>query len=441
MTAERPSAGTLRRPRPPAIVEDELPGGLHAIAIRRTSVPLVEVRLAFPLRERQVREPAASYVLAAAMFAGTKKHDRAGLAQAVERLGGGFGAGVSSDRLEVYAFSLAAHLPELLALLAEVLTSAAYPPAEVEADRDRKADEVVLALSRPEVLANEALARRLYGEHPYATPMPRPEAILRIETPHLRRLHRSALDPSSAHLVVVGDVSPARVVRLATDSLGPFLESAGRSVRDLPAVPPLVPGGISLLDRPGAVQSNLRIGAPVPCRDAAEWPALALANEILGGMFTSRLVENLREKNGYTYSPHSGVRHARAGSSFTTSAEVGTDVTAASLVETRYELGRIATTGVSVDELEAARRYSIGSFLVRTATQGGLASTVAAFAVTGTGPGYLTEYPARIARTTKAEVDEAAARYLAPSRMATVIVGDASKIRPSLDGLDEVAVL
>jgi len=436
--APRPGMGALRRPRQPALVEEELTGGLHLIALRRPSVPLVEIRFAFPLSGRQVREPAAAYVLSSAMFAGTRRYDREGLAEAVERLGGGVGAGVSSDRIEVYAYALAVHLPELLELLGEILTSATYPRDEVEADRARKADEVVLALSRPEVVANEALARRLYGDHPYATPMPRPDSILGIETPALRRLHRSALEPSAAHLVVVGDVGTARVARQAEQALGDWLGSARASRALLAAVPPLRPGGIELVDRPGAVQSNLRLGGPGPARAEEDWPGTALANEILGGMFTSRLVENLREKNGYTYSPHAGIRHARAGSTFTVTAEVGTEVTAAALVETRYELGRIATTGVTDEELEAARRYAAGSFLVRTATQGGLASTLAAFAVTGTSPGYLVEFPARIAKTTKSEVDEAARRYFAPGRLATVVVGDGSKVRDSLEGLDEV---
>lgn len=439
-TASRPEAGRLRLPRKASVVDEEVGGGLHVIALRRPGVPLVEVRLAFPLRARQIRQPAGPHVLSESLFAGTERYDRAGLAEAVERLGGSIGAAVSNDRFDLSAYGLASRLKDLLALLAEVLTGASYPAGEVSADRARKADEVVMALSRPEVLASEALAGRLYGSHPYATPLPRPEALGQVGAPLLRRLHRSLLDPRSCHLVIVGDVQPRRALALAEDSLGAWLESPGGGAVPLPPLPEIRPGGIELCDRPGAVQSNVRLGAGAPVRCAADWPATGIANEILGGMFTSRLVENLRERNGYTYSPRSAVRHGRAGSSFTLSAEVGTEVTAASLVEIRYELGRLVTTGITEAELEAARRYAVGSFLVQTATQGGLASTLAAFAVTGTGPAYLSEYPARIARLTKAEVDEAARRYLSPGSMATVVVGDAAVVSASLRSLDEVTL-
>ncbi|MDA8039464.1 MAG: pitrilysin family protein [Actinomycetota bacterium] len=439
-TAPRPEAGRLRLPRRPSVVDEVTDGGLHVIALRRPGVPLVEVRLAFPLRSRQMRQPAGPLVLSDSLLAGTKRYDRAGLAEAVERLGGGLGATVSNDRLDLSAYGLASRLQDLLALLADVLTGATYPAGEVAADRARKADEVVMALSRPEVLADEALSERLYGSHPYATPIPRPAALEQVGAPLLRRLHRSLLDPRSCHLVIVGDVQPRRALSLSEAALGSWLESPGGGAVTLPPLPEISPGGIELRDRPGAVQSNVRLGASAPRRYAPDWPAAAIANEILGGMFTSRLVENLRERHGYTYSPRSAIRHGRAGSSFTLSAEVGTEVTAASLVEIRYELGRLVTSGITEEELEAARRYAVGSFLVRTATQGGLASTLAGFALTGTGPEYLSDYPARIAKLTRAEVDEAARRYLSPGSMATVVVGDGEVVSASLRRLDELTL-
>jgi len=401
-------------------------------------VPLAQVRLVFPIPGRDMSRPAASLVLSESILAGTEEHDREGLAAAVERLGGTLTATVAGDRLVLSASALSHRLGELIALVGEVLTSATYPAAEVKADRARTSDRVILMLSRPEVLADEALAKRLFGKHPYGAPVARPDALLRVGAPVLRRLHHSLLQAKSAHLVLVGDIQPKKALAVAEAGLGAWLETPAPGVPPLRPVPVPEPGPLLLVNRAGSVQSNLRLGGTAPRRASADWPATLIANEILGGMFTSRIVENLRERNGYTYSPRSTISHGRAGSTLTIAAEVSTEVTAAALVETRYELGRIATTGVTEDEVEAACRYAVGSFLVRTATQAGLASTLATLAVEGTGPDYLSGHPARIARTTKAEVDEAARRYLSPAAMVTVVVGDAEGVGRSLSVVDAV---
>ncbi|EQD59394.1 peptidase M16 domain-containing protein, partial [mine drainage metagenome] len=195
----------------------------------------------------------------------------------------------------------------LLDLVNDVLTGATYPADEVRAERDRTADEVVMDLSRPEVQAGEAFRARLYGDHPYATPTPRPDALRRVGAASLRTIHPRIFNPRGAHLIVVGDVATARVERLVSERLGPWLAGASRAAAPLAPLPPITPGGIELHDRPGAPQSNVLVGGAAPRRTDPQWPATALANLVVGGMFTSRLVENLRERHGYTYSPHSDV--------------------------------------------------------------------------------------------------------------------------------------
>jgi predicted Zn-dependent peptidase len=159
---------------------------------------------------------------------------------------------------------------------------------------------------------------------------------------------------------------------------------------------------------------------------------------IFGGMFASRLVENLRERHGYTYSPRSRFDHGQAGSSFVIEAEVATASTAASLIETTYELGRIATQGVTESEHESARRYALGTLAYQTSTQAGLASTLMGLAIVGLDPGYLARYAAELKRKKRSEVDEAARRLLAPSQMVTVVLGDAEAVGSPLALIDDV---
>lgn len=437
MTAA-PAPGRLRPPRMPTLTEVELTGGLHSIVVRRPQVPLVHLRLVFPLPAGEVSRPAGPLVMSQSLLSGTDRHDREGLAAALERLGGRLTASVLDDHIVLSASSLAGRFRDLLGLTGEVLTEATYPAGEVKADRARTSDRILLLLSHPEVLADEALAARLYGRHPYGARVPRPDALMKVGATTVRRLHRSLLQAKSAHLVVVGDVQPKRALAAVEEELGEWLGTSAAGFPPLPPVPYLTPGPIGLVDRPGSVQSNLRLGGPIAERSSPDWPAALVANEIFGGMFTSRLVENLRERNGYTYSPRSTVSHRLAGSTLSISAEVSREATAAALVETRYELGRISTTGVTEEEVETARRHAIGSFLFRIATQGGLASMLATLAVEGVRPGYLSGLPKRVARVKTREVDEAARAYLAPSAMVTVVVGDADAVGRPLSLLDAV---
>ena len=436
----RPGVGPLKAPKPPELLDTELSGGLRSIFARHRALPLVEVRLSVPLTAAVIKKPAPTTVLSRSLFGGTDRHDRLAFAEAVEGLGGHLGAHVDEDRFVISGSVLAEHIQALLGLLAELLTGATYPDAEVRGDRSRAADETVIALSQPEVVASQALRRRLFPNHPYATPMAAPAALRRVNGPELRSLHPIVLDPALATLVVVGDIQATRAREVANEALAGWLERRGQANSDLAPVTIGRPGPLELVARPGSVQSNIRLGGPAPDLGDPEWPAASLAQSILGGMFSSRIIANLRERNGYAYSPRSRVRHARAGSTLVLAADVATAVTAAALVEMRYELGRLATVGITDDELELARRSLVGRFSFETATLPGLASTLAALAALGVDLGYLASYPKAIIAATKQQVDEAARRYLAPSQLLTVVVGDPEAVAGPLSVVDEVVV-
>jgi predicted Zn-dependent peptidase len=377
-------------------------------------------------------------VMAESLFAGTERRDRAAFAAAVEMIGGSLSAHAEQDRFEVAGSVLAARTGTLLGLLAEVLTEAAYPAEAVRADRERVAEEVVLADSQPEVRAGEALRRRLYGSHPYSTGLPTPEAVRAVGATSLRRLHDDVLRAKGSHLVLVGDLPADVLLALAEEALARWLRAAGSQPTGIEPLPPVRRGPIQLVERAGAVQSNIRVATLAPRRTDPAWPAAMLANLVFGGMFSSRLVENLREDKGYTYSPSSGIGHARAGSSLVVQAEVATEVTAQALLELRYELGRAATGGFSAEEIESARRYALGALAFSTATQAGLAGMLAALAAGGLGPDYLAAHAAALAAVSAGEVNEAASALLAPERMVTVVLGDSGRVIDGLSTLDAV---
>ncbi len=185
-----------------------------------------------------------------------------------------------------------------------------------------------------------------------------------------------------------------------------------------------------LVDRPGSVQSSLRLALPGGGPDPPDHAALQLANLVFGGYFSSRWVENIREDKGYTYSPHSAIEHSVAGSTVILAAEVATEVTAPALLETWYELGRMATVVPDEAELEQARQYALGTLLLGMSTQSGLACAgqhLRRLRAAAGLPGRVT--PCRLAAATRDDVAAVAARYLAPAKAVTVVLGDAGRDR------------
>jgi len=432
-----PAAGPLPELTLPPLSDTRLDGGLRVVAVRRAGVPLVELRLRVPFAGQGAAHLARASLLADALFSGTDDHDNVALAATVQRMGGSLSAGADPDRLAVGGSVLAAELPGFLDVLGEVLTGAAYPGDQVDGERDRLVQRLAVARSQPGVRAAEALSRRLYGDHPYGRELPEVDDVAAVDAADLRALHAERVGPEGAVLVLVGDLDPDEVLGAVTSALGGWRGAPAAAALAPPPVPQ--PGPVLVVDRPGSVQTTIRMGGPAPRRHDPDHAALKLGNLVFGGYFSSRLVGNIRERRGYTYSPHSGIDHAGAASTLTVAADVATEVTAPALLETTYELGRIATLPVEPQELEAARRYAVGTLALSTATQAGLASTLAALVADGLDAGYLVDHPRELQAVTVDDVRAAARRWLAPTALQTVLVGDAAAIRDEVATLADVA--
>jgi predicted Zn-dependent peptidase len=245
----------------------------------------------------------------------------------------------------------------------------------------------------------------------------------------VRALHRASVLPRGSAIVVVGDVGLDSAVRQIEAATAGWSSEA--SATELPELPDVIGGDLLLINRPGAVQSQLRMSAQAVSRTDPAYPALQLANLAFGGFFSSRLVENIREDKGYTYHARSMMEFTPSGATLLIDTDTASEVTAAALLEVRYELGRLGLVPPKESEVDIVRRYAIGSLLISTSSQGGLASQLGALAALGLGMDWLAEHPKRLAEVTEDEIADAALRYFAPSRYTGVIVGDAAK----LDGL------
>ena len=437
-----PPLAPAKTPKLPSVSERVLDNGLRVLAVRRPGVPLVEVRLRIPVAGprglKAASHTARASLLGDTLLLGTDRRSAEQVAVDLQALGAQLQASTDSDRLGLNGSVLVAGLPGLLELLGEVLTSAAYPKHEVVGERDRLVQELAIHRSSAGVVAREALLRRLYADHPYGRDLPTAEEVEAVKPADLRRLHADRVAPQGAVLVLVGDLPPAKAIGLVEEALAGWTSTG--PAHEVPPLPEPARGPALLLDRPGAVQTTLRAAGPAPSRRDEDSPAFVLANLVFGGYFSSRWVANIREDKGYTYSPHAVVEHPPAGSRVMISADVSTPTTAAALVETWYELGRVATQPVRQDELDQARRYAIGSLALGTASQAGLASTLSQLVGQGLGVEWLREQPKRLAAVTVEQALEAAGRYLAPAQLTTVLVGDVDEVAGPVSGVLPVDV-
>jgi predicted Zn-dependent peptidase len=433
MTTTVPGLTEPRAPRALRSAQAVLDNGLNVLAVRKPGVPIVELRLRIPFLSGRSAHPAQAQLLAETALTGAAELDRSALAAAIQALGGDLSANVDADRLVVTGNVLGTNLRKLFGVLASVLVDPAYDRSVVGTERNRLAEKLAIARARPGVAANEALDKRMFGNHPYARDLPESDDVAAVTPAQLRALHRALVRPEGAVLILVGDVTPSRLLDQAAAALTGWAGAPPRA--RVPALPTPVAGAVRVIDRPGSVQSALRLGRLAIPRSDPEFPALHLANLIFGGYFTSRWTENLREDKGYTYGPHSRINHHVLGSTLTLSAEVQTEVTAPALLETMYELGRIAALPVTVQEVEAVKQYAVGTLSLSTATQSGLASTLSALSAFGLGLDWIREFPALLQATTAEQVSAAAARFFTPTGFTSVVLGDAGLIGESLAAL------
>ncbi|GAA2546253.1 M16 family metallopeptidase [Pseudonocardia hydrocarbonoxydans] len=434
-----PELGVTREVPLPDVADTTLPNGLRVLVARRASVPMVELRLRVPFADPAPGSghPAIAELLSETLLTGTATRDRVGIDDELATVGADLGASVDPERLLVHGSGLAEGLPVILSVLADLLTGATHPDHEVARERERLVERIAVARAQPRTIAREALQRVRFGDHPITAEMPTAEAVTAVTAEQVRATHAASLVPRGSTLTLVGDVDPAAATAAVERALGGWTSPA--TALELAAPPYPAPGDLVLVHRPGSVQSQLRLSGPAVPRDDPAYAALQLANLVFGGYFSSRWMENVREDKGYTYGAHSGPEFIPGGAVLGVDTDVASDVTAAALLETRYELGRLSAVPPTAAEIEAARSYAVGSLLISLDNQGGLASTIAGLSAVGLGLDWVREHPARLHAVTVDEVAAAALRFFAPSGFTGVVVGDADVIGPGVRALGGIA--
>ncbi len=430
------------KPLPVAeIAQSTLANGLTVWLVPRPGVPKVTAILV--VRGGTAVDPAGdagiSEVFAAALKSGTATRSARQIAEELQAVGGEIGTGVNDDAIFLNVDGLSSGTGTLLEVLADVALHASFPADEVDLERTNALEGLKAQEATPEFAVNKAFGAAVYGDHPYRYAAPEASALAKATPELMRTEFARRFRPERSLLLVVGEFDRAAVSRKIEGSFGGW-KATGPAPAPVPPSPGAGERKLLLVDRPGSVQSEIRVGRPaVPATDPDYYPLL-VANTVFGGAFGSRLVQNIREDKGYTYSPGASVQTLAEGGLLRVRAAVRNEVTAASLLEIFYELDRMGATVPTDDELTRAKRYQTGLYLLRNQITGALANTLAANWVKKLPPQALAEFVPKVEAVTAADVERVGRTYF-PSRTQTVVIGgDVATIRPEVElfGTSEV---
>jgi zinc protease len=437
--SRRPSSGPIRNFDFPAVDRRTLLNGLDLRVARMSRLPVVSLKLFLRGGESALSaERGGLGVLTGdALEGGTKRRSGTELAEALERIGARLSVGVGWEGTSVGLSCLADRLPEALALLTETLLEPAFPDDEVQRALEQHLAGIRQRAKDPAALASDAAAARYFASTvPYARPVDGvADTFAGVTRKELIGYADASYRPQGGGLIVVGDVDAGEVEAMARERLGSWT-GAPAPVADFAVEPATRERRVWIVDRPGSVQSEIRVGHVGVARDTPDYFGLAVSNMVLGGMFTSRLNLNLRERHGFTYGVRSRFAYRSQPGFFQVSTSVGNEVTGPAVREILTEIEAMADTGPTDDEVAAARDYAAGVFGLHLETASDVATRVSQLVVYGLRDDYYRDYRDAVRSVSREHAAEAAKRQVRPAESQIVLVGDASQIAAPLEALE-----
>lgn len=418
-----------------------LPNGLKVVMLEDHRVPFVTVQLGMHAGDAMSPKdmPGLAAITADMLEEGTSHRSSKEIATEVEYIGGGLKASADPDFTVISGSALSQYEDRFFNIISDLVLNASFPEDELKLEKTNLLQELNIKHSQPDFLANERFHKVVFGSNPYSVVAPSKEAVEKLSREDLQKFHSEHYIPNGATLVVVGDFHADKMKKLIEKDFGTW-KSGHLAEASLDT--PLQHGGrkIYLVDRPGSVQSSVKIGNVGISKTDPDYFPVIVANQILGGSSNSRLFLNIREQKGYTYGAYSSFEPRRYPGSFTAGGAVRTPVTAPSIQEFLYELDRIRNIEVSPSELTAAKSYLIGSFQLGLETQGGVAQRLLEQSLYNLPPNYLASYADKVAAVSPEDVRRVARRHIDVNNLVITVVGDAKKIEPELEYFAPVEV-
>lgn len=437
---KKPEPGPAPEAAFPDYTTKVLANGLRVFVIEDDRKPTITMRLVIKAGDAyDAGKPGTAGFVASLLNRGTATRDAQTFAKTVDSLGATLEASAGPDAISVSTGGLTKVTDPLFDLFADAVLRPVFAEDEFAKAQKRAISGLMAQKKEPRALVGKLMSVALFAGHPYGS-LTTPESVKALNRDDLVKFHSTWFAPNNASLAIVGDVKSADILPKIEKALGDWKKKE-LPVVEKSALKPIEGLTIHLIDLPGSVQSNVIVSRHAPSRAGTpDLPEVNVMNSILGGGFSGRLFQNLREKNGYTYGSSSAFGYNRDAGYFQATAETRNNVTAAAITEILSEITRIMTESVADPELDLQRQYNIGNYLLSLESAGRVASRVQDIDLYGLPADFYKTYAKRMASVTPERVKELAGKYLSSKDIAIVVVGDASQVKADLDKLGKVVV-
>ncbi|OLE54443.1 MAG: hypothetical protein AUG51_08230 [Acidobacteria bacterium 13_1_20CM_3_53_8] len=419
----------------PKLQEAALLNGLRIVLLENHEVPTFNMQMV--ILSGGMSDPSdmrgVALVTAALLREGTSRRTSREIAEQTEAIGSSFSinAGISSWTSFVFFSGLSEKFDQALDIFSDVILNPTFPQEEVQKYASRSFGQIQVQRSNPSFVAQEQFLRAVYGDHPAGTLVPPPSTLKNIKAADLQAFYAAHYRPNNAILFVTGDLNLRAMMPKLEQAFGSWQKGSVQAA-NFPAIKQPTKSRIYLIDRPNSVQTSLFLGGLGVERTSPDYYAGQVMNQIFGGGPAARLFLNLREDHGYTYGAYSSFGGNKYPGFIAAYTDVRTDVTEDAMRELMNEIKRIGEERVSTDELENAKRSLVGGFALSLDSPQALLSNVVIQKLYGFSDNYWDTYPQKIADVTSEDVQRVARKYLSPSTLQIIAVGDASKTQAAL---------
>jgi len=440
MTDFRAAAPPPGPPRPyhfPDVTRKTLGNGLRILVAENHAAPLLSVRaLVRSGADHDTAEVAGLASLTADLLdEGAGDRDTVRLAEDLGLLGASLGTGADWDATYVSVDVLSRNAAPALELFADVVRRPLLPSDALERVRSERLMELLQQRDEPAAIAAKRFSGLIYGSGAYGNSVSgNAESVARITLEQVRGYYATHFTPNNTAIIVAGDVDANETIALLERLFGDWPQAA-EAQRPVISPQRFDSNRIYLIDRPTAVQSEIRIGHLGVPRACDDYFPLSVMNALLGGVFNSRINLNLRERHGYTYGARSTFAFRRQAGPFVVAAPVRNEVTRESVEEVFAELRRMRSADVEPGELDDVKNYLIGVFPATVQGSSDIAGRLLDMELYDLPHDYFDRYRDNIASITKEQIEEVARKYIDPDRAVIVIVGNAAQIREPLGTL------
>ncbi|HEU5163704.1 MAG TPA: pitrilysin family protein [Thermoanaerobaculia bacterium] len=437
----RAAAPAPTEPRPyrfPDVIREELPNGLRLLMAPTRGAGLITVRAV--VHAGADHDPADKPGLA--VFTGEMLEEGAAgkssmdIAELVATLGAALFCGADWDASLVSVDSLAKHLERSVGLLADLMQRPEFPAHELERMRGERLTAIRQQKDDPAVVAGQLFNRFIFGSAPYGNPsVGTEESVTAFQRSDVESFYARHYAPNNTSIVLTGELDP-KVARGLVERAFSAWERKARAEHEPPTAQAAEGAKIFLIDRPSSVQSEVRVGHVGVPRSSEDYFPLVVMNAILGGVFTSRLNLNLRERHAFTYGIRSAFAFRKFAGPFVVSTAVRNEVTPGAIREILAELRAIREGELGDEEMAVAKNYLEGVFPATVESAHDLAARVQEMELYGLPNDYFDSYRERILAVDAEAIRRVAVKYLDPDRVAIVVVGKASDIHEPLRALE-----